>query len=249
MMIYVNKCPHEWHQGRCIHCDVPAKNGYPDFGPTKNGYPDFGPPEAPTPTDITTVPDHHDRIVWRGTYYYLAAIKNLSRPLRGLCDRHPEVNARNAWGCPDCMKEARDKLKVAVTDRDEARRELDQTKLDRNGMKSALDAEIKGNREMRERLGARENESMFEFTDRLAKILKWYREFFDAWEKAERWCGCYVAGSRSHSIHCPQYANHNSSECICQRDNLEFLEREINKIDPQEEQCSSSAVRPSPKQS
>ena len=26
---YVNRCPHEWYQGRCIHCDVAAKDGKP----------------------------------------------------------------------------------------------------------------------------------------------------------------------------------------------------------------------------
>lgn len=27
---YVNRCPHEWYQGRCIHCDVRAVNGRPE---------------------------------------------------------------------------------------------------------------------------------------------------------------------------------------------------------------------------
>ena len=27
---YVNRCPHEWYQGRCIHCDVKAVNGRPE---------------------------------------------------------------------------------------------------------------------------------------------------------------------------------------------------------------------------
>ncbi len=26
---YVNRCPHEWYQGRCVHCDVQAKDGKP----------------------------------------------------------------------------------------------------------------------------------------------------------------------------------------------------------------------------
>ena len=26
---YVNRCSHEWYQGRCVHCDVGAKNGRP----------------------------------------------------------------------------------------------------------------------------------------------------------------------------------------------------------------------------
>ena len=26
---YVNRCPHEWYQGRCVHCDVQAINGKP----------------------------------------------------------------------------------------------------------------------------------------------------------------------------------------------------------------------------
>ena len=26
---YVNRCPHEWYQGRCVHCDVAAKDGKP----------------------------------------------------------------------------------------------------------------------------------------------------------------------------------------------------------------------------
>ena len=28
--VYVNRCPHEWYQGRCIHCDVMAVNGRPE---------------------------------------------------------------------------------------------------------------------------------------------------------------------------------------------------------------------------
>ena len=27
---YVNRCPHEWYQGRCIHCDIKAVNGRPE---------------------------------------------------------------------------------------------------------------------------------------------------------------------------------------------------------------------------
>ena len=26
---YVNRCPHEWYQGRCVHCDAKAINGKP----------------------------------------------------------------------------------------------------------------------------------------------------------------------------------------------------------------------------
>ena len=26
---YTNRCPHEWYQGRCVHCDVQAKDGKP----------------------------------------------------------------------------------------------------------------------------------------------------------------------------------------------------------------------------
>ena len=26
---YVNRCAHEWYQGRCTHCDVAAKDGKP----------------------------------------------------------------------------------------------------------------------------------------------------------------------------------------------------------------------------
>ena len=27
---YVNRCPHEWYQGRCIHCDIKAVDGRPE---------------------------------------------------------------------------------------------------------------------------------------------------------------------------------------------------------------------------
>ena len=27
--VYINSCPHEWYQGRCVHCDVAAKDGKP----------------------------------------------------------------------------------------------------------------------------------------------------------------------------------------------------------------------------
>ena len=26
---YINRCPHEWYQGRCIHCDIEARSGRP----------------------------------------------------------------------------------------------------------------------------------------------------------------------------------------------------------------------------
>ena len=27
---YVNRCAHEWYQGRCIHCDIKAVDGRPE---------------------------------------------------------------------------------------------------------------------------------------------------------------------------------------------------------------------------
>ena len=34
---YVNRCAHEWWQGKCIHCDVAAKDGKPVQDETTNG--------------------------------------------------------------------------------------------------------------------------------------------------------------------------------------------------------------------
>ena len=28
-LTYINRCSHEWYQGRCVHCDIRVKNGRP----------------------------------------------------------------------------------------------------------------------------------------------------------------------------------------------------------------------------